>query len=442
MEFEKVAHMVVFGETFSGKTYYTKHLINKLNPTKIFVFTGSPHEWNDLIVNNVPANVYTDSFDENTTKMIAECTEIMNTERLKPDFEPHCPHVVVFDDFNEEINTKTNELYKSLYTRGRHYGIRVINLAHQSHAIGPLARANARYIFILSSTSETELEELAGLFYGKMHLQLKNIASNAYAENKYNCIIIDKRTKQHVIDCAPRARDSNKTLANKFIGAFDIDLDTELPPASALNQDPASAHYMGVANPTLISNFGTKTAHNMVDNSINNFNVNHNIKMKQLVESNNVHNEIKLQNLMFDVKLKLREDVLNVRDIIHKPFKTPQEKEKLVHVMNKTLRPSPPFTTLDYEEGIPTFMNVYFKEKYNNKKPTVTSVVEKAGDLMLCNQNEPISLATSGWNLLQTAIKSQVEHRNREVSKYDKLLSNNMYAQRGNKNQLKNKRYY
>lgn len=406
MEYEKIAHMVVFGETFSGKTYFTKYLINRLAPTKVYVFTGSPHEWDDP-----QYTVYTDSFDENAAKMIEECTKVMGEERKKPDFEPYCPHVVVFDDFNEEINTRTNELYKSLYTRGRHYGIRVVNLAHQSHAIGPLARANARYVFCMSSTSETELEELANLFYGKMHLQLKNIARKAYSENKYNCVVIDKRSKQHVIECAPNIN----VRENKFLKEFNIEIDTEIPNDALIAQNPALATYHGVGSmvPPVaggpVSNIGTKSAHNLYDNSTNNFNVNHNIKMKQLIEANNVHNDIKMQNMMFEVKLKLREDVLSVRDIIHKPFKTPQEKEKLVHTMNKTLRPSPPFTLLDYEEGIPMFMEKYFKESYNINKPRTTALVERAGDLFMSG-NDPLNLAASGWGFLQTVLKRDTKY--------------------------------
>jgi hypothetical protein len=406
MEYEKIAHMIVFGETFSGKTYYTKHILNVLDPPpeKIYVFTGSPHEWDDP-----KYKVYKDNFDENAKAVVTECSVVMDEYRKNPNFESYCPHVVIFDDFNEEINTKTNETYKSLYTRGRHYGIRVINLAHQSKAIGPLARANARYIFILSSTSEAELENLSELFYGRSHLHLKKIVSEAYTANKYNCVVLDKRTKKYAVDKAPAV--SKITRCVDSDSETDIEIDVQLPQNAAL-MNPVNATYYGVGNPypqglqnhgpqnsgsQITNHIGGKTAHNMYDNSTNNFNVNHNIKMNQLVETNNTHNEIKLQNLKFEAKLKLREDVFIVGEIINKPFKTLAEKEKLIKTMNRTLRPEPPFTIMDYEEGIPIFMKTYFGQKY--EPDTKHKMIESAGS-MIMSGNDPIGLMSSGWGFL------------------------------------------
>lgn len=398
MEYEEVAHMIVFGETFSGKTYYTKHLLRTLNPEKIFVFTGSPHEW-------IGYNTFTDSFEENATKLIEQCTEKMNEYRLQPNYIK-CPFVVVFDDFNEEINTKSNELYKTLYTRGRHFGMRIINLAHSSHAIGPLARANARYIFILASTSNNELEKLAELFCNRNHYRLKQIVQNAFQQSQYNCVVIDKRTQQHAIDHAT------------------VDVDVTVPQSAGIFTNPSEVGYHGVTNPlvgaqpSVTTQIASKTANNMIDNSINNFNINHNVKMQQLIEANNIHNDIKMQNLVFQNTYKMKEDVLNVRELVYKPFKSPQEKDYITQVFNKTLTPSPPFTIMDYEEGIPMFMETYFKESYKNS----SNVLEKAGNLMLCDRNDIVSVATSGWSLLTSTIDAGMQHRRKETEKYAKLL--------------------
>lgn len=405
MEFEKVAHMVVFGETYTGKTYYTKYLLDILKPDRVYVFTGSPHEWD-----NPKYIVYTEDFDNNAVSLMDDCSKIMDDKRTSVDFEPHCPHIVIFDDFNEEINTKSNEIYKSLYTRGRHKGIRVINLAHQSHNIGPTARANARYIFILSSTSEAEVESLAELFYGKNHIQLKKIVKDAYNKNPYNCVVLDKRTKQFKIDIAP----APTTLTHN---THNVEISTELPSNSLLGSNPASATYFGVGNPigpAMTTNIGTKNAHNMYDNSINNFNINHNIKMKQMLETNNTHNEIKLQNLIFERELRLKEDIMTAGDIINKSFKTPEDIMKIVKILNQSLRPSPPFTALDYKEGIPVFMNKYHNREY---KPSNTqNIIESAGS-MIMSGNDTLGLASSGWNFFNAAFSMK------QNDKYDKILN-------------------
>ena len=395
LSFEPVGHFIVFGETFSGKTYYTKHLFqNKtIEPKKIFVFTGSPHEWSD----SPEYTVFTDDFDTNASKIVTDCLKELEEERKLPTYKPKCETIIVFDDFNEQINTKTNDIYKSLYTKGRQAGIRVINIAHQSHAIGPTARANARYICIMASTSDAELESLADLFFGKNHVYLKRKAEELRGINKYSVIVIDKTNRQLFTDVAKEK--------NRFMEMFeDVDVTVDLPQGAALATNPGSVGYHGVAAPTVSTFIGTKTATNMVDNSINNFNVNHNVKMQQLVEQNNVHNDIKMQNLKFDLKYQMISESQAVKDIIRKPFRTPEDKKRILADVNKRLRPNIPYTMNDFDEGVEQYMKIIHKEPINLKMvPVEDRIIDSAGDLV-GSLTDPIMFFGSGAKFLSSAM--------------------------------------
>lgn len=396
-EIEPIAHFIIFGETFSGKTYYTKYLLEeKIKPKKIFVFTASPHEWNRFRPDIT--TIYEDNFDENANRIMIDHKAIIDEERSQciavgKEYVSHTPYVVLFDDFNEQINTKTNDIYKQLFTRGRHSGIRVINLAHTAKAIGPSARANAIMYVIMAATSDAEIEALAEMCFENNHTALKRACRAQYELNPFNVIIINKRKKTLNIDCAPAP----------VVNEHDINVVVDVPPNAGVMQNPGQTMYTGIAAPNIITNVGNKQAHNLYDNSQNNFNVNHEIKMTQMIESNNIHNQIKMENIIADHKARRLEDKLLVRDLCYSTYRTPEQKKLMVETFNRLLRPNPAFNMSDYEEGIPPFLKKYFNEKFNpNSKQTAPNMLGRAADIYLAG-SDPVSLVQAGMSFIQSS---------------------------------------
>lgn len=363
MIYQTVGHILVFGQTYSGKTFYTKHLISQLQHKEVHVFTKSPQQWIDFT-----DNVY-DEFDENI--------KTLNERFYKQAPYIDCPYIIVFDDFNDSINVNTNTSYRELFTRGRHNGIRIINIAHTAKSIGLLARQNSRYAAIMCTTSDPEIRELAGMFMSGNYLMLRNACEDAKKQNQYSAILLDSRSKLIDTDIAPIL----------------IENTVEVSQNSSIMQDIGNAQYLGYTPPQTM-NIANKSAHNMVDNSTNNFQINNKIKIQQMIEINNAHNDIKRTNQTFNYNFQLKQDTLDVQKIVRKQFLTPEDKDKIVQTINSTLRPEPPVNIYDYEELLPQFMSHYFKESYTplNKRSKYSSLLSSTGNMILSGTNNPLHL--------------------------------------------------
>jgi energy-coupling factor transporter ATP-binding protein EcfA2 len=388
-KFAPVGHIQVVGSSFSGKSHYIKHLLKLLPHTHIFVFTMSPHDYSDP-----QFKVYTDQFDENIKDILAICEKQMVPLRNGP---PTTPHIIIFDYFNDQINTATNVSYNALYTRGRHDGVRIINSIHHSKSIGPTARAQAKYVFMMCSSKADEIRDIASIFYQKRTFQLHNLCAAAFKDNKYNVAIIDTISQDVFIDSAPSIQDiitvqpPNQTPTN-----HNITIDVPLDPRSSIATDPQNVIYPGV---TSNNQFGCKTAGQMVDNSTNNFNVNHNVKMTQLIESNQINYDIKRTNIVNNYNLTLRADMFEVKTLLTKPVITHQEKLKIVANMNAILRPSHNFTILDYTEGLDDYCQHCYKESY---KPSKTAKMVTTAGTLLNGTNDSMELMVSGYSFVQS----------------------------------------
>lgn len=393
MDIEPVGHIIVFGDSYSGKTYFTKHFIKSLNPKKVFAFAGEQYQWDQP-----EYDVQKDDFETSANKIITECSQHMTNLREEAknnnqELEASTPFVLVFDDFNEEINTKSNELYKQLYTRGRHHGIRIINIAHHSKAIGPAARANAKYIFMMCSMADDEIKAIADMFFGKDHLRLMSAAKKALSESKYNVLMIDRVKKTIHIDKAP-----DKSLMLKqsddIIPVIPRHQSLEVVPndMATISQMPGDIHYNRIGGGMQL---GNKSAQYMYDNSKNQFNVDYTIKNEQKITSNHTNNKIKFENIKVENTINLYQNMHDVADIVRKPWHSPEEIKKIVYVLNRTLRADPPYTIHDYKEGIRPFLKQYFNDDtYSTKKSTVATISEAAGNIYLA-QSDPVMLLSS-----------------------------------------------
>jgi hypothetical protein len=415
MDIEPIGHFIVFGATGSGKTYYAKHLIKTLKPKKVFVFAGEQYQWD--MAGYTVMNKGEDSFETSAEKIVTECSDHMKKLREEAakageELESSCPFVVVFDDFNDEINTAHNEHYKRMYTKGRHNGIRVINLAHYTHAIGPVARANAKYIAMMCTMPEDEIKTIADIWYGKDHLKLKRYAADAMKEHENNVILFNRVNKNVTVTRAPAQQRAivpirqhlEDNIADDYDEIRNMTVDVPLDDNSALNKHPDSLAYNRVGGQLSI---GNKSAHNMVDNSKNMFNIDHSVKIDQKIQSNQINNQLKLQNITQNMIINLKQDICDVHELVHKPWNTPEEIQKIVYTLNRGLRPNPPFTIHDYREGIPAFERKFFKNKSYKRaedKDMFATFVGRAGNMMLA-QNNPLTLFNEAYGLYERVKK-------------------------------------
>ena len=390
MEFAAVGHILLYGQTHSGKTYFAKYLIEKLEVNKVFVFTATPDEWSDI------DDVYTENFEDNIEIIKNECT-LATTKALEQN-QQKPKYIIVLDDFNEQINTRSNDNYREMFTRFRHCGVRIINLAHTINAVGPTARTNSRYVCYMSTISDKELKNVSDTYYSKNYFPLKKFTDNARQENEYNCIIIDGSSRKIFVDRAP----------------IKVTIQNDLHPKSSLATDPANTVYTGIADPISLRNqdgqmgsnstmsFGNKSAYNMVDNSTNNIQISHNIKMKQLHQQNTSQNNMKMENYYFSKEMEKIAESDIVKSLIRSPFITSDDRKRILKDINKRLRPNYPFTLDDYDEGVKMYMEVIHKEKISEpplRKKILSSAIDAYGS------NDPFIALNSGYNFVNNLLE-------------------------------------
>lgn len=386
MNFENIGHILVFGQTGAGKTKYTKKLIKQLNPENVYVFTTVPDQWEEFQT--------FETFDEVVTELINQCN--IKTKKRKAEFKKRgeeydnlCPNIIVFDDFNFNVNTRTNEMYNKLITSGRHAGIRIIITAHNAHNIGPTVRDNCRYVAIMSRIKGDSVVRLANYFYDRQHSKLHTALLAAYQNNPYNCVVIDTNNPElFVVDNAENESNSGIDVDNSINEEYVSDERTYIKKSNELLKN------RGTAMPISINN-GPSIHNTNIDQSVNTLNLTNQIKLGHKYEMNRIENKMKIENVKVEQKIKLMKDIEMCKDLIYSPFKSIEDEKRIVETLNKSLKPNPPFTLSDYEEGIPIFM-----KKFHN----INYVPSKKNKLI----SDGLSLASSGFNpmsVLATGMK-------------------------------------
>lgn len=423
-----VGHIIIYGPTYSGKTYFCKYLIEQLNPENIYVFTSTPRAWKGY-------ELY-DDFDGNINKILTDSQYSFDNQDSE-----RCNQIVVFDDYNDQINTTTNKKYKELFTGGRHKGIRVINLAQQSKAIGPTPRDNAKYVYTMALTSADEIKSIADTFFNKERFQFKKLIAKAHETNIYSCVEINVQTRQTQILTAPEKKKSNipKYDGNEIIpvkpqlstrAEYNITKGINLPQDSVLSMDPSDAIDNRVVSYDQIqyetrqgenSQFGNKYANgNMIDNSNNNFNIDYQIKNQQLKEtniinnqnrvySNTVNNKIELENLKHKQEVKKFEYIDKTLDLLNTPeFQlTGDDKDFIAKVFNYTLKPTKKnFDRYNYSPvGVKVFLKKYDDRIIQNieKKSQYLTTIERVADIAL--SDNPMIQISKGMQFMNSFFK-------------------------------------
>lgn len=417
MQLENVGHCLVYGQTYSGKTYFTKYLITQLEPENVYVFTTSKHEWQNY-------ETY-DNFENNIQTILNNCKAVKDTNSTK------CNNLIIFDDFNSELNTTTDKVYNELFTGGRHKGIRVINLAQQAKAVGPTVRNNIRYAFIMATILEDELKKLADMVFNKEKFALKKVVASALQQSEYACVMIDVRSRRTSVHIAPVIKKSNvpkdhmpvtPRLTDDTVNNQEIIREVVPPPGSVMREDPGNAIFTGVASYDQMTNdtrmgensqFGNKYVNgNMVDNSQNSFKIDYRIKNQQIVETNNINNQqrieanrinntISIENYSHEKKINNMRIIDEVENLINTPehYLTEENKVLIARVFNATLKPTKKqFTKYTYKAGIPVFMDRICNRRVKFKQSNILNLAENAVDIY---KADTLTAALNTVNLLK-----------------------------------------
>jgi hypothetical protein len=430
MDISDVGHILIYGPTYSGKTYFCKYLIEQLKPENIYVFTSTPRAWKGY-------ELY-DDFDGNITKILTDSQYLFDNQE-----DERCNQIVVFDDYNDKINTITNKKYKELFTGGRHKGIRVINLAQQSKAIGPTVRDNVKYVFTMALTSADEVKSIADTYFNKERFEFKKIINKAHETNTYSTVMLNVQTRKTKTIVAPEKKKSNipsldkqtdiltvRPRLNNDTNQYQITKDVNLPQDSVLNINPSDAIDNRVVSYDQIqydtrqgenSQFGNKYANgNMIDNSHNNFNIDYQFKNQQLKETNivnnqnrvytnKVSNQMELDNHKHKQDLKRFEYIDKTIELLNTPdFQlTGDDKDFIAKVFNYTLKPTKKnFDRYNYNGvGVKIFLKKYDDRIVNNieKKSQYLTTIEKVADIAF--SDNPILQISKGISFMNAFFK-------------------------------------
>ncbi|KAL4240361.1 hypothetical protein ACF0H5_001151 [Mactra antiquata] len=162
------SHILLFGGSDTGKTYFIKQYIKKNNIQNLKVFCLDREEW--------------------------DYADIADPERLN-DLEYLKNHTVLLDD---QGSMKLDKKVAEIISKGRHFNIQLIFLAHLSTDLSPKSRNNVKEIFITTGNSPKFFHDLKNKF---MIMDLSNFSHIEYGIIRYNLnknsfIVYDKNYKK------------------------------------------------------------------------------------------------------------------------------------------------------------------------------------------------------------------------------------------------------
>jgi len=352
-------HTLIFGRSNSGKTHLAKYLISCYDPDKIYVFTvpQSNKDW----VNYNPKNSLDDHYDQ----MISEASKLNKC-------------IVVFDDCNNSpiYNIKYSQKIKDLYTTGRKSNLKIIHMVHEVTGVGKTIRSNATFIFIMSNfRSKDDVMALSDEFLGPNNYQnLKTTIDEAFNKTKFNAVYIDKDNPKNlgvmladkdltpprclnVVQLRPRLQtlqpnkqtqqlqsitQQTQSVQNNpvFIQPTQQPINEYEVPASYPADSPINQGSIPLWNnvtPNVSFAFGNKSAHNLHDQSYNNFNVTPKIsqttEIQQQIHQQNI---IRLEQKQELQKEERKYEILNLMAL---PALNVHQRNRVILLLNEFVQP-------------------------------------------------------------------------------------------------------
>lgn len=372
-----LAHVLIYGETNSGKTTIATKICDYLNPTKIYIYTGV-------------SKCYKHKFKN--SEIFEDFDNIKDIKKYIIDTHEKNNFIILFDDFNDKINTQTNSEYIELFTKFRHYNTRIINLAHSVKAIGRSVRLNCRYIYIFSTINNNEtIKDLAVQYFDSNNKELEKILKQARNDNFYNVIYLDRRIGSYEIINADDIKTSN------------VDVLSNIPENSSILDKPEECNYMGCklnesntanASGVGVLNFQKKADKDFIDNSNNKITYNNTISSNQLIQSKKDQYEVKIMALHLEHKYSVEEKKERLKNNLLNPNRSEIDIINIIKDLKYFAKVSIDVDKSNYLDYGMLFLKKNYEidvELYENKKNSIDTVL----DVYQSFQSSPLDLLSS-----------------------------------------------
>ena len=169
----KNSHILLYGASGSGKTYFIKQYLKKnnlFNPEKLKVFCLDEDEWDSDYIER-------------------DLTKLSNLEQLKG-------YTIVLDD---KANEGIDKYVSNIISKGRHFNIQLIFLAHLAVDLNPKSRNNVSEIYITTNNTPAFFSDLKEKFKSPFNFSNFNYVEHGiirYKLTKGSFLVYDKNYKQ------------------------------------------------------------------------------------------------------------------------------------------------------------------------------------------------------------------------------------------------------
>lgn len=416
--FQEFGHCLFIGPTNSGKTYLAQYLLAELRPDKVWVFKDTAtRDWREPIFNA------TDKFKETLPEILQHAVDFPDQNRI-----------VIFDDFNHKIDTIRDKDYGALFTRGRHMNLRVFNMLHGPKAIGPLARNNSRFVFIMAAAIQdtNAVRALAMMYLGDKYELLRGSLEDASARHPKAAVLLDTQNPKKVdIVLAPaRGKQTQQPIRTpqsqpiptpaaaqpistgrqiKYATIPAEPVDHEIPVMPNPDSPMAQGHQAAFVGLNPSFSIGNKQAHNLMDNSHNNFNVTPDIR--QISMLNQQQYQERLQAPAKEYEISLEQQKYATHQLLTRGYMSHAEKSQALITMNRLLRPCKlvngrkvpyAYTDQDFEKAKQQFLKAYFPDDLyltaQKSNPIHESVLTFTNFMSASSLNERGLIALSAAN--------------------------------------------
>lgn len=335
-------HIAIYGATQSGKTFYAKTIIKHvIKPDYVYVFIGSPDavNWEKYGNDNPKLNVKIYKDWESNKDVIKACSDnAMNNKS----------NVIVFDDFNTRINGNNDKIYEELFTQGRHFNIRVINMSQTGKGISKNGRENIRYMCTLYSNNMELIKGLANNFLNNDYARMNN-AINSIKGTK-NVVLLDTRTGEITIDNAMNYKDEI-IIKPRFTDMDNVDM-----PDMGVNNNLDNRQR---ANDTINAGITRNVLNNGTFNDNTSINFQNNIDNRKKLEDNSFNQYVTKINYDFQREMKRKSERDECFDLTQKYRLTLTERQRLIELLKYFCKV--PVNIETYKHYAQKFLDKYYK---------------------------------------------------------------------------------
>tara|TARA_R110002153_G_scaffold274345_1_gene448989 strand:+ start:4704 stop:6029 length:1326 start_codon:yes stop_codon:yes gene_type:complete len=395
-------HVAIYGPTESGKTQYAMKLIKEvIRPDHIVVFLGSEDRtWANAMGGEIECHgkLKPLEFDPVIAKVRQQATARNATGRAT---------IVVFDDYNTDINSTNSASYNQLFTAGRHCGIRIINMSQTAKGIGKDARGNVRYFFSLHMSNMEYVKDLAGFInipYAEMQTQYNSI------QGSRNVIVFDSKLRAIGLDNANNYGDpivDNDVIAvvprgngQRFGNGMQMN---GMPGQQMQGQQMYGQQGMQgqrrndmQANDSINAGMTRNVLNNGTYNDNSQIHFQNNIEVQKRIEMNLATQEITTQNYEFQRGMKARTERDEVFDLLMQYRRNKEEFMKICTVLARELQTASIAVAEDFPWHAQLFLDEHYPGNHYKQPPKA---------LTLITENLELITAPTANNMVDTAAR-------------------------------------